>query len=179
MISRILRPTSGTVLVRGRVAPILELGTGFDHELTGRENVFLNALLLGRRRSEVTERLDEIVAFSGLESFIDSPLRNYSSGMVARLGFSIATCWQPEILILDEVLSVGDASFAQSCGERIAKLRAGGATILLVSHSLDDVRRLCSRCLWLEHGRLRADDAVVNVLPNYLEAQAGAAGSQL
>jgi ABC-2 type transport system ATP-binding protein len=179
VISRILRPTSGAVRVRGRVAPILELGTGFDHELTGRENVFLNALLLGRRRNEVADKLDQIVAFSGLESFIDSPLRNYSSGMVARLGFSIATAWQPEILILDEVLSVGDAAFAQSCEERIATLRASGATILLVSHSLSDVRTLCSRCLWLEHGRLRADGAVVDILPSYVEAQAAAAGGRL
>jgi ABC-type polysaccharide/polyol phosphate transport system ATPase subunit len=171
VVSRILKPTSGRITVRGRVAPILELGTGFDIELTGRENIFLNALLLGRTRKEIARELDAIVAFSGLDEFIDAPLRNYSSGMTARLGFSIATAWQPEILILDEVLSVGDASFAARCAERMATLRAQGATILLVSHSLGDIREMCSRAIWLHHGRLMLDGPVEATLQAYRESQ--------
>ena len=171
VVSRILKPTSGTVTVRGRVAPILELGTGFDIELTGRENIFLNALLLGRKRHEIVRAVDAIVAFSGLEDFIDAPLRNYSSGMTARLGFSIATAWPTEILILDEVLSVGDASFAQRCAERMASLRAQGATILLVSHSPSDVRAMCSRAIWLQHGQLMADGPVEATLAAYSATQ--------
>jgi ABC-2 type transport system ATP-binding protein len=170
VISRILKPTSGQLRVRGRVAPILELGTGFDVELTGRENIFLNALLLGRSRRDIERAIAGIVDFSGLEEFIDVPLRNYSSGMVARLGFAIATAWQPEILILDEVLAVGDAEFARRCEERMAELRAGGATILLVSHSPQQVRELCARCLWLDHGRLRMDGPTDEVLTAYAAA---------
>ena len=172
VISRVLRPTRGTVTVVGSVAPILELGTGFDAELTGLENVFLNALLLGHPRREVQERVDSIVEFSGIGELIHSPIRNYSSGMVARLGFSIATAWQPDLLLLDEVLGVGDASFLRKCEQRLAELRDAGSTLLFVSHSVAAVQQGADRCLWLDQGRLVADGAAAEVLDRYLEAAA-------
>lgn len=167
VISGILKPTRGRAAVAGRVTPILELGTGFDPELTGLENIYLNALLLGRRRREIHAKVEEIVAFSGLGDFIRSPIRNYSSGMQARLGFSIATAWVPDILILDEVLAVGDAQFVRLCEERLSSFRDRGTTLLLVSHNPEAVRSTCERCLWLESGRLRADGPVETVLEEY------------
>ena len=167
VIAGVLQPTRGRVTVAGRVVPLLELGTGFDHELTGRENVFLNALLLGRSRREVRERLAEIVEFSELGEFIDAPLRNYSSGMVARLGFAIATAWEPEILILDEVLAVGDSAFQEKCHERMQRIRSRNATVLMVSHSPASVRRECSRCVWLADGQVMADGPPDVVLEQY------------
>jgi ABC-type polysaccharide/polyol phosphate transport system ATPase subunit len=167
VISRVLKPTKGKSEVRGIVAPILELGTGFDHELTGLENVYLNALLLGRSRKEIQEKLEEIVDFSGLGDFIRSPIRNYSSGMLARLGFSIATAWLPEILILDEVLAVGDAAFTEKCGAKMRTFHEAGITILVVSHTADVVRETCTRCIWLDAGRLRADGDADEVLKLY------------
>lgn len=168
VISRVLKPSRGRVEVRGRIAPILELGTGFDHELTGLENIYLNALLLGRTRREIEEKLEEIVDFSGLGDFIRSPIRNYSSGMLARLGFSIATAWLPEILILDEVLAVGDAAFTERCEAKMRSFHEAGITILVVSHSDRVVRDTCSRCIWLDAGRLRADGGTAEVLDLYL-----------
>ncbi len=167
VISGILKPTRGQAAIRGSVTPILELGTGFDPELTGLENIYLNALLLGRRRREVEAKVDEIVAFSGLGDFIRSPIRNYSSGMQARLGFSIATAWVPDILILDEVLAVGDAQFVRLCEERLSSFRDLGTTLLLVSHNPQAVRSSCERCVWLEGGRLRGDGPVEAVLEDY------------
>jgi len=167
VISGVLRPTLGEVETVGWVAPILELGTGFDYELTGAENVALNALLLGRRRKEVEERFDEIVEFSGLAEFIDSPIRNYSSGMLARLGFAIATAWTPDILILDEVLAVGDAAFKRRCVERMSEIRDRGSAVLLVSHDLDAIRANCDRCVWLDRGEIRAIGSVDEVLDRY------------
>jgi ABC-2 type transport system ATP-binding protein/lipopolysaccharide transport system ATP-binding protein len=167
VISGILKPTEGKVRVRARVAPLLELGTGFDIELTGRENVELNALLLGRSRQQVRERYDSIVAFAELEQFIDAPLRNYSSGMVARLGFAIATAWDPELLILDEVLVVGDAAFQKKCHARLQEILRSGATILMVSHVAPVLVQECSRCLWLDGGRIVADGAPGEVIPLY------------
>jgi ABC-type polysaccharide/polyol phosphate transport system ATPase subunit len=155
------------VSVTGRVSPLLELGTGFDDELTGRENIFLNALLLGRSRREVRERVDEIVDFAELGDFIDAPLRNYSSGMVARLGFAIATAWEPEILILDEVLSVGDAAFQVKCHERMQRIRRRTATIIMVSHSRTSVLEECTRCIWLADGQVMADGAPDVVFEHY------------
>ncbi|MFW6206973.1 MAG: ABC transporter ATP-binding protein, partial [Gemmatimonadota bacterium] len=152
VISGVLKPTRGKVRRRGWVAPILELGTGFDFELTGQENIYLNALLLGRQRREIDERLDEIVEFSGLRDFIRSPIRNYSSGMLARLGFSIATAWKPDLLILDEVLGVGDARFLKRCEQKIGEFREAGTTILIVSHDPESVRKNCRRAVWLEQG---------------------------
>ncbi|HEX5758082.1 MAG TPA: ABC transporter ATP-binding protein [Thermoanaerobaculia bacterium] len=167
VVSRVLKPTRGRALVRGTIAPILELGTGFDSELTGLENVYLNALLLGRSRRDIDEAVEEIVDFSGLGDFIRSPIRNYSSGMLARLGFSIATAWLPDVLILDEVLSVGDAAFTEKCEGRIARFHAAGTTVLFVSHSALAVRKTCDRCIWLDAGRLRADGDPESVLAAY------------
>jgi homopolymeric O-antigen transport system ATP-binding protein len=168
VISRVLKPTQGTAIIRGHLAPILELGSGFDYELTGLENVYLNALLLGHSRREIEEKVDEIVEFSGLGDFIRVPLRNYSSGMQARLGFSVATAWVPDVLILDEVLSVGDATFTAKCEERLRRFHHAGATVLLVSHSPKAVADNCSRCLWLDDGRVRADGETAKVLDLYL-----------
>jgi ABC-2 type transport system ATP-binding protein len=168
VISRVLKPSRGRLEVRGLIAPILELGTGFDHELTGLENIHLNALLLGRTRREIEEKLEEIVDFSGLGDFIRSPIRNYSSGMLARLGFSIATAWLPEILILDEVLAVGDAAFTEKCEAKMRTFHEAGITILVVSHSDKVVRETCTRCIWLDAGHLRADGETREVLDLYL-----------
>ena len=167
VISGVLRPTLGEAEIAGQVAPILELGTGFDYELTGAENIALNALLLGRRRTEIDERFDEIVEFSGLGEFIDSPIRNYSSGMLARLGFAIATAWTPDLLVLDEVLAVGDAAFKRRCEERMEEIRGRGSAVLLVSHDLDAIRSNCDRCVWLDRGEIRAVGAVEDVLDRY------------
>ena len=169
VVSGVLKPTLGNRRVRGPVAPILELGTGFDYELTGLENVYLNALLLGRRRREIDEKLEEIVEFSGLEDFIRSPIRNYSTGMQARLGFAIATAWVPRLLILDEVLAVGDARFLARCERRMAEFREVGTTVLLVSHDLEAVRKNCQRAVWLETGRVEADGPATEVVGRYRE----------
>jgi ABC-2 type transport system ATP-binding protein/lipopolysaccharide transport system ATP-binding protein len=170
VISRVLKPTRGTAEIHGRLSPILELGTGFDYELTGLENIYLNALLLGRTRREIDERIEGIVEFSGLGDFIRTPIRNYSSGMQARLGFSIATAWVPEILILDEVLAVGDSAFTDKCEQRIREFHDAGTTVLMVSHNPQAVRENCSRCIWLDAGRLRADGATEEVLDLYHHA---------
>lgn len=154
VISRVLIPTQGRVWVNGMVSPLLELGAGFHPELTGMENIHLNATLLGHSRKEIKQKIPEILDFAGIGEFIEAPLRTYSSGMIARLGFSVATGWIPDILILDEVLSVGDAAFAQKCTERMRSFRESGATVLLVSHSVDTVRSLCQRALLLEHGNV-------------------------
>ncbi len=167
VISGVLKATRGKVEVDGRVAPILALGTGFDFELTGLENIYLNALLLGRTRREIDLRLEEIVEFSGLGDFIRSPIRNYSSGMLARLGFSIATAWPPDVLILDEVLGVGDARFLRRCDERLRRFHRDGTTLLLVSHSAESVRESCERVVWIDGGRVRADGPADEVLAAY------------
>ncbi len=167
VISRVLKATRGRVAVRGRLSPILELGTGFDYELTGLENIYLNALFLGRTRREIEQRIGAIVEFSGLGDFIRSPVRNYSTGMLARLGFSVATAWVPDILVLDEVLAVGDASFTGKCEERILEFRRAGTTVLLVSHNAQAIRNTCTRCAWLDAGRLRAVGDVAAVLAQY------------
>jgi ABC-2 type transport system ATP-binding protein/lipopolysaccharide transport system ATP-binding protein len=167
VISRVLKPTRGRVAVSGRTAPILALGTGFDYELTGRENILLNALLLGHSRREVQERIEAIVEFSGLGEFANSPVRNYSSGMVARLGFSVATAWVPDVLILDEVLTVGDAHFVKECNARLDQFRQAGTTVVLVSHEPDEILRNCTRCLWLDEGKVRADGTPPEILKCY------------
>jgi ABC-type polysaccharide/polyol phosphate transport system ATPase subunit len=168
VISRVLKPTKGSALVNGRIAPILELGSGFDYELTGLENVYLNALLLGHSKREILGKVEEIVDFSGLGDFIRSPLRNYSSGMQARLGFSIATAWIPDILILDEVLSVGDATFTYRCEERIRSFHDSGATVLIVSHATQAITKNCTRCIWLDDGEMKADGKADDVVNLYL-----------
>lgn len=155
IISGILKPSVGNIQVHGNVVPMLELGSGFDMEMTGRENIFLNGAILGYSEQFLTERYDQIVAFSEIGEFIDVPLRNYSSGMTARLAFSIATVVEPEILIVDEVLSVGDANFQEKSYQRMTELMTGGTTVLMVSHNINQIRHMCNRVGWLEHGKLK------------------------
>ena len=152
VISGILKPTEGSVTVRGNIAPMLELGSGFDFDMTGRENIFLNGAILGYSRDFLESKYQDIVDFSEIGQFMDMPLRNYSSGMIARLAFSIATVVVPEILIVDEVLSVGDADFQEKSRRRMMELMSGGTTVLFVSHSLQQIRQMCTRAVWLEHG---------------------------
>lgn len=156
VIARVLKPTQGRLRLHGRVFPLLELGAGFDPELTGRENVYLNSSILGFKKADIQKRFDRIVAFAGLEEFIDTPVRNYSTGMVSRLGFSIATDIQPEILIIDEVLSVGDADFQKKSGDRILSFCQSGTTVLLVSHDLEAIQKICHRVAILDHGKIKA-----------------------
>ena len=155
VISGILKPTAGSVRCRGNVVPMLELGSGFDMDLNGRENIFLNGAILGYSEGFLKAKYDEIVEFSELGPFIETPIRNYSSGMLARLAFSVASMVQPEILIVDEILSVGDAAFQEKSRARMMELMSGGTTVLFVSHSLAQIREMCSRAVWLEHGRVR------------------------
>ena len=169
VVSGVLRPTVGRRETRGTVAPILELGTGFDFELTGLENIYLNALLLGRTRREVDRELEAIVEFTGLGDFIRSPIRNYSSGMIARLGFSIATAWVPDLLILDEVLAVGDSTFVQRCLSRLEEFRLADCAVILVSHNLSAIEEQCDRVLWMGNGRVQMDGATGEVLERYIE----------
>lgn len=156
VISGILKPTGGELEVHGNVVPMLELGSGFDHDLTGRENIFLNGSILGYSEKYLKEKYEQIVEFSELGKFIDVPIRNYSSGMLMRLAFSIATVVQPEILIVDEILAVGDAAFQEKSKARMLELMGGGTTVLFVSHSLEQIREMCDRVIWLEHGQVKA-----------------------
>ena len=155
VISEILKPTEGSLQVNGTIVPMLELGSGFDFELSGRENIFLNGAILGYSEKFLQDKYDEIVAFSELGEFIEAPLRSYSSGMVMRLAFSIATVVNPDILIVDEILAVGDAAFQEKSKKRMLELMGGGTTVLFVSHSLEQIREMCDRVLWLDHGRMR------------------------
>lgn len=155
VISGILKPTTGKVEVHGSIVPMLELGSGFDHDLTGRENIFLNGAILGYSEEFLKEKYDEIVAFSELGKFIDIPLRNYSSGMMMRLAFSVATVVNPDILIVDEILAVGDAAFQEKSKARMLELMGGGTTVLFVSHSIEQIREMCDRVIWLEHGQVK------------------------
>lgn len=168
LISRIIEPTSGKIEVNGRVGALLELGAGFHPDLTGRENVYLNGSILGLNRREISQRLESIVEFAELSRFIDIPVRNYSSGMLMRLGFAVATSFRPDILSIDEVLAVGDQAFQAKCLQRIAQMREQGVTILFVSHDLDVVRRLCQRVVWLDEGRVHAVGPVDEVVAGYL-----------
>lgn len=154
VISGILKPTKGTAVVRGNVVPMLELGSGFDMDLTGRENIFLNGAILGYSEKFLNSKFDEIVAFSELENFLNVPLRNYSSGMIMRLAFSVATEVKPDILIVDEILAVGDADFQKKSRSRMMELMSGGTTVLFVSHNLDQIREMCDKVVWLEHGKI-------------------------
>ena len=172
VISGILKPTRGTVTVHGNIVPMLELGSGFDLELSGRENIFLNGAILGYSEEFLKGKYQEIVDFSELGEFIGMPLRNYSSGMVTRLAFSIATVVKPDVLIVDEILSVGDASFQHKSKERMMELMSGGTTVLLVSHSAEQVTELCSRAIWLEKGRMKMIGSAEEVCRAYEEESA-------
>lgn len=169
LISRIYKPTSGVVEVKGRIAPLLELGAGVHPDLTGYENIIFNGVILGLTRQEARERADEITAFAELERHIDSPVRTYSSGMLARLGFAVATHVGADVLIVDEVLAVGDFAFEQKCYRRIEQFREQGGTILFVSHNMDSVRHVADRCLWLKNGLIEADGSPDEVIRRYHE----------
>ncbi|MDO4183413.1 MAG: ABC transporter ATP-binding protein [Coriobacteriia bacterium] len=155
VIAGVLEPSKGTCEVRGTISPLIELGAGFDMELTARENIYLNGALLGHSRKFLDDHLDEIIDFAELRDFMEMPIKNYSSGMVARIAFAIATVTEPDLLIVDEVLSVGDFLFQKKCEERISAMIEHGTTVLIVSHSTDQIRRLCNRCMWIEKGNLR------------------------
>jgi ABC-type polysaccharide/polyol phosphate transport system ATPase subunit len=155
VIARVQRPTSGRVWVRGTMAPIIELGAGFHNELTGRENIYLNGAMLGFSHAQMATKVDSIIEFSELANFIDSPLRTYSSGMQARLGFAVAAETDPDVLIIDEVLAVGDEAFQKKCLERMRRFRGRGVTILYVTHGLDKVHELCDYAAWIDRGRIR------------------------
>lgn len=167
IISGLFPPTRGSVHVNGRIIPMLELGSGFDPELTGRENVFLNGAILGYSEAFLRDRFDDILAFSELGSFIDMPLKTYSSGMMMRLAFSVATIVEPEILIVDEILAVGDEAFQRKSRAKMMELMGGGTTVLFVSHSLDQIREMCNRVIWLDHGNVVMQGEVKTVCDAY------------
>lgn len=169
IIAKVLKPAKGHVEIKGNVAPLIELGAGFDMDLTARENIFLNGAVLGENRHSMCDKFENIMEFSELWDFVDTPLKNYSSGMVARLGFSIATSTTPDILIVDEVLGVGDYKFQQKCQERMQKIIESGTTILFVSHNIDQVKSLCNRVIWLEKGSLKMDGLSEEVCPLYIQ----------
>jgi ABC-type polysaccharide/polyol phosphate transport system ATPase subunit len=171
LVARVMRPTKGRVVVKGRVAPLIEFGAGFHPDLTGRENIFLNGALLGFTNDEMQEKFDGIVDFAELWDFIDLPLRNYSSGMSARLGFAVATDVEPDILIVDEILSVGDEAFQRKSFDRMNEFRDMGATIILVSHNMDTIVSLCHRAAWIDQGRIQLTGQVGEVVKAYRHSQ--------
>jgi len=175
VISGILKPTSGIVRVNGRVAALIELGAGFHPEITGRENILINGIMLGLSKREIEKRFDSIVEFSGIGEFIDQPVKTYSSGMYVRLGFAVAVHVDPEILLIDEVLAVGDEEFSQKCIAKIQEMKYRGVTLIFVTHQLDQIRNLCDRALWLDHGAATAIGDPARVVDDYLQAVSGAA----
>ena len=170
VIAGVFKPTEGSVTKHGKMVPLLELGAGFDQQYTGRENIYLYGAMLGYSKSFIEEKFDEIVEFSELKEFIDVPIKNYSSGMAARLGFAIATVVRPDILICDEVLSVGDYAFQQKCEQRMSDMRKNGTTLLYVSHSIESVKSVCDHALWLDKGTVRMIGDVETVGDAYMEA---------
>ncbi|MCU1231028.1 MAG: tagH 4 [Acidobacteria bacterium] len=173
LISGILKPTSGAIAVNGRIAALIELGAGFHPEITGRENIYINGIMLGLSRRDIESRFDKIVDFSGIRDFIDQPVKTYSSGMYVRLGFAVAVHVDPDILLIDEVLSVGDEEFSQKCIAKIQEMKYRGVTLVFVTHQLGQVRDLCDRALWLDHGRVAAVGDPVRVVDEYLQVVAG------
>src|SRR5215469_7134055 len=168
ILSKITYPTSGRVRAHGRVAALLEVGTGFHEELTGRENIYLNGSILGMKKREVDAKLEAIVEFSGVERFIDTPIKRYSSGMRSRLGFAVAAHLEPNVLIVDEVLAVGDAAFQKKCINAMHEMRGGGRTVLFVSHNMAAVENLCSRGIWISQGQIEQDGPVREVIEAYM-----------
>ncbi len=166
-IAGVLTPTSGNIKINGIIAPMLELGAGFDHDLTARENIYLNGAILGYSKEFLASKFKEIVDFSELEDFIDQPVRTFSSGMLMRLAFSISTIVEPEILIVDEILSVGDSHFKKKSEKRMRELMAGGTTVLMVSHTLPQIQEMCSRVIWLEKGKVKMDGDTKTVCDEY------------
>lgn len=171
VISGILKPTEGSVVTRGNIVPMLELGAGFDLELTGKENIYLNGAILGYTKEYLESKYDEIVDFAEIREFIDMPIRNYSSGMMARLAFSIASVVQPEILIVDEILAVGDVKFQEKSYKRMQELMSGGATVLFVSHDLDKIEEMCDHVIWLDKGKVKQYGTAKTVCNAYRKAQ--------
>jgi len=167
LIAGVLRPNAGRITVNGRISPLLELGAGFHPELTGRENIMLKGVLIGLTRSEVFAKMDEIISFSELNDFVDQPVRIYSSGMLARLGFSIVASLDPEILLIDEILAVGDAEFQKKCFKRMMGFRKGGVTMIFVSHSMDYVRLICDRVIWVENHAIKMIGDPANIVDAY------------
>jgi ABC-type polysaccharide/polyol phosphate transport system ATPase subunit len=178
ILSRITEPTTGRAEIHGRVGSLLEVGTGFHPELTGRENVYLNGAILGMRRREIERRFDEIVAFAEVERFIDTPIKHYSSGMHLRLAFAVAAHLEAEILLVDEVLAVGDVQFQRRCLGKMDEVARGGRTVLFVSHQMTQIRRLCERCLWLDGGQVREAGATAKVVSAYLAAMTAPEGGR-
>lgn len=166
-ISGILKPYKGSISVYGNIAPLIELGAGFDGEMTARENIFLNGCVLGHTEKYIQEHFDEIVEFAEIQNFLDSPIKNYSSGMKARLGFAIATMVQPDILIVDEVLSVGDFKFRQKCEKRMQNMLSNGTTLLYVSHSIEDIKKMCTHAVWIEKGKMIMQGPALDVCNAY------------
>lgn len=167
LIAGVMKPTSGSVEVHGRIAPLLELGAGFHHDLTGRENILLNGMLLGLSKKEILSKVDEIIAFSELEEFIDQPIRMYSSGMLSRLGFSIAIQTNPDILLIDEVLSVGDKNFQKKSADKIFEFKNKGTTIVFVSHDASTVQKLCDKVIWIEKHKIKMIADADTVIEHY------------
>lgn len=167
IISGILKPTLGTVNVNGTISPLIELGAGFDFDMTARENIYLNGSVLGYSKAEMDKKIDDIIEFSELSDFMDVAIKNFSSGMIARLGFSIATATKPEILIVDEILSVGDFLFQQKCEKRISDMMNGGTTVLIVSHSIEQIERLCDKVVWLDKGVVKMIGSTSEVCEEY------------
>jgi ABC-type polysaccharide/polyol phosphate transport system ATPase subunit len=167
LLSRITRPTEGFAEIHGRVGSLLEVGTGFHPELTGRENVYLSGAILGMRKSEIVHKFDEIVSFAGVERFIDMPLKHFSTGMQMRLAFAVAAHLEPEILLVDEVLAVGDIEFQKKCLGRMSEVTKTGRTIIFVSHQMNQIRRLCQRCMWIDGGRIRLSGSTLDVVSAY------------
>lgn len=171
ILSRITKPTSGNVEIHGRIGSLLEVGTGFHNELSGRENIYLNGAILGMRRAEIEKKFDEIVAFSEIEKFLDTPVKHYSSGMYMRLAFAVAAHLEPEVLIVDEVLAVGDISFQKKCLNKMKTVGESGRTVLFVSHDMNAINRLCSRTIWLKNGTIEKDGETGEVVSQYLHEQ--------
>jgi lipopolysaccharide transport system ATP-binding protein len=167
LIAGVLKPSKGRVTVEGRISPLLELGAGFHFELTGRENIMLNGVLLGLTRAEVSKKMDEIIEFSELREFIDQPIRTYSSGMLARLGFSVVSYLDPEILLIDEILAVGDINFKKKCLDKVEEFKRSGVTMVLVSHTMADIEMLCDRVLWIEKHSVKALGMPEDVVAKY------------
>lgn len=167
ILAGVLKPTNGKVVVNGTVAPLIEVGAGFDPELTAKENIFLNGAILGHSRKFLQQHFDEIIDFAELRTFVNVPVKNFSSGMYARLGFAIATVVKPDILIVDEVLSVGDYRFQEKCEKRIQEMINGGTTIIIVSHDIDMIERLCNKVLWLDHGVKKDFGNAVKICEEY------------
>ena len=171
ILSRITKPTGGTASIRGRVGSLLEVGTGFHSELSGRENIYLNGAILGMKRAEIQKKFDEIVAFSEIESFLDTPVKHYSTGMHMRLAFSVAAHLDPDVLIVDEVLAVGDVNFQRKCLRKMRDVGESGRTVIFVSHDMQSITRLCRRVMWLKDGQLRSDGDARHVVSEYLHEQ--------